>query len=148
MPRKSGIGRRSKGKMMGKSSYKRKPSPSPLSSNNKKKGYILSTNVMTCHNLTQYIGKDFIEMGSRKVIRYAIFYNYIQDVPIKERWHGRGDGGGTILHRMILRVLEEVLYQLKDGKEYDGTYDQSKKCRKIIIQPVSKEEQLVTTYME
>ena len=49
---------------------------------------------------------------------------------------------------MILRVLGEVLDQLKVGQEYNGTYDQSKKGRKITIQPGSKEEQLIATYME
>ena len=69
MPKKSGIGRRSKGKMMGTSSYKRKKSSPPPKSNKKKKeGYILPKNVMTDHKLTQYIGQDLIEMGSIKVI--------------------------------------------------------------------------------
>ena len=77
---------------------------------------------MTDHKLTQYIGQDMIKMGSLKVIRYAIFYNYmnVQDAPIKERWHGRG---GTISlirkdlkmsrqqDRTIMRVLDEVLDQ-------------------------------------
>ena len=100
-----------------------------------------------------------IETSSLKVIRYAIFYNYIyvQDAPIKDRWHGQG---GTISlirkdlkmkrqqDRTILRVLDEVLEQLENDSGYNGTYDQSKKGRKITIKRGSKEEQLIATYME
>ena len=69
-------------------------------------------------------------------------------------------GGGTISRirkdlkmtrqqgRMIGRVLEEVLEKIQGGEQYDGTYNQSKKGWKIIIQPGLKEEQLIATYME
>ena len=45
-------------------------------------------------------------------------------------------------------MLDEVLDQFKNCKQYDGSYDQSNKSQNIFIQRDSKEVQLITTYMQ
>ena len=158
------IGRKTKKKMQGTSSYAKKVvspnSPSPPSNKRKRVNYKsrgISHAAPIEHRKDSPDSKSPVDRISA---RYSIYYTWVNrlDAPPEEDWKGR-DGTIHTIRRMlgmppharskIRRVLEEAMRCLRVGECFDGRIEPKNKVgRKVEILPGSAEELLMANWME